>query len=144
MRRIRIPVPSGGHLAPDGLFGSEYESGGTKTYRFFALEVDRGTMPVARSNPNQSSYLGKLSAYREIITHRVHKTNFGLPNFLILTLMTSQLRLTDLMDRLGRRVGEIANFLFKSVDASSLTTPAVQLLIDPLQRAGLSPLGIRA
>jgi hypothetical protein len=105
---FRIPVPSGGYLVPDGLFGIEYESGGTKAYRFFALEVDRGTMPIARLNPNQTSYLGKIGSYREIIVRQVHKTYLGLPNLLVLTLTTSQRRMTDIIGRLQREQGDNA------------------------------------
>jgi hypothetical protein len=34
---------------PDGLFGLEYVRDGQKLYRFFALEADRNTIPVKRS-----------------------------------------------------------------------------------------------
>ena len=74
---------------PDGLFGIEYGSGGTKAYRFFALEADRGTMPVVRSGAGQTSYLAKLASYQKIIGSRTFKTHLGLPNLLVLTLTTS-------------------------------------------------------
>ena len=128
---FRVPVPSGGYLVPDGLFGLEYAHGGTKAYRFFALEADRGTMPVGRTNPNQTSYLGKIAAYREIIAHRVHKIHLGLPNLLVLTLTTGEARMADIMGRMGGQAGDSAAFLFKSVDAPSLTTPAPHLLFEP-------------
>ncbi len=38
---------------PDGVFGLEYRSSGAPLYRFFALEIDRGTMPIARAKPGQ-------------------------------------------------------------------------------------------
>jgi hypothetical protein len=139
---FRFPVPSGGYLVPDGLFGLEYAHSGTKAYRFFALEADRGTMPVVRTNPNQTSYLGKTAAYREIIVRRVHKTHLGLPNLLILTITTGEARMADIIRRLGGKTGDSAAFLFKSVDTSGLTTPAPQLLFEPWQRAGFPPLCI--
>jgi hypothetical protein len=139
---FRFPIPSGGYLVPDGLFGLEYAHSGTKAYRFFALEADRGTMPVVRTNPNQTSYLAKIAAYREIIARRVHKTHFGLPNLLVLTLTTGEARMAGIIGQLGRQTGDSAAFLFRSVDASSLTTPAPQLLFEPWQRAGFPPLHI--
>jgi hypothetical protein len=139
---FRVPVPSGGYLVPDGLFGLEYAHGTAKTYRFFAIEADRGTMPVGRITANQTSYLGKIAAYREIIAGRVHKTHLGLPNLLVLTLTTREARMADIMGRLGGQTGERAAFLFKSVGASSLTTPAPRLLSEPWQRAGLPALRI--
>ena len=58
------------HVVPDGFFGFEYSAGGRCAYRFFALELDRGTMPVMRSGSGQTSYFGKLSAYRDIISRQ--------------------------------------------------------------------------
>lgn len=126
-----VPLPSGGYLVPAGLFGIEYTVGDKKTYRFFALEANRGAMPVVRTNPNQSSYLRKIAAYREIIARRVHKTHLGLPNLLVLTLTTGESRIADIIGRLGGQTGDSAASLFKSVDAYSLATPTPQLLFEP-------------
>ncbi len=140
---FRLPVPSGGYLVPDGLIGLEYATGASRAYRFFALEADRGTMPIARSNPNQTSYLGKITAYREIITHQVHKTHLGLPNLLVLTLTTGETRMADIMEQIGHTTGGGAAFLFKSVNASGISTPAPQLLTEPpWLRVGFPPLRI--
>jgi Replication-relaxation len=132
---FRLPVPSGGYVVPDGLFGLEYRAGDAKSYRFFALEADRGTMPVARSKPGQTSYLGKLAAYGEIIGQQAHKTHWGIPNLLVLTLMNSEARMRATLERLGGQLGNAA-FLFKAIDASALRTPATQLLSEPWERAG--------
>ena len=136
---FRIPLPSGGRLVPDGLFGIEYGSGETKTYRFFALEADRGTMPVARSSTGQTSYFGKLGAYREVIECGLYKSRLGLPNLLVLTVMLDEKRLSETMRRFGERGGG-ATFLFKA--AGSLLAPDPQLLGEPWKRAGLPPLRI--
>jgi hypothetical protein len=136
---FRIPVPSGGYLVPDGLFGIEYAAGETKTYRFFALEADRGTMPIFRTNSNQTSYLGKLTAYREIIEQRLYKARLGLPNLFVLTVTTNLTRLIGIT-RLSAETGASPFFLFKA--SESLTTPAPELLIEPWERAGLLPLSI--
>ncbi len=139
---FRIPVPSGGYLVPDGLFGIEYGSGDSKAYRFFALEADRGTMPVARSNPNQTSYLGKMAAYREVVGRQVHKSYWGLPNLLVLTLTTGETRLAEMLRQLGGHAGNSAAFLFKSIRSDTLRTPVPQLLTEPWQRAKVPPLRI--
>ena len=136
---FRLPVPSGGYLVPDGLFGLEYTHGGTKAYRFFALEADRGTMPLTRSNPGQTSYLRKMAAYDEIIAHQVHKTDWGLPNLLVLTVTTNDKRVQEIAGQL-----QSAAFLFKAADDSALTTPAPHLLFEPWQRANFPPLRIDA
>ena len=139
---FRLPVPSGGYLVPDGLFGLAYTQGGIKSYRFFALEADRGTMPIARSSSHQTSYLGKIAAYREIIAHRVYKTHLGLPNFLVLTITTGEARMADIIRRLCSQTSDNAAFLFKAVNASGHTTPAPHLLLEPWPRAGFAPLCI--
>lgn len=136
---FHLPVPSGGYVVPDGVFGIEYRSGGAKTYRFFALEADRGTMPIARTDPKQSSYLGKLAAYGEIVARQVHKTHWGIPNLLVLTLTTGAARCSEMVAKLG--TGDPA-FLFKSAEGSALTRPLPALLAEPWRRAGNTPLCI--
>jgi Replication-relaxation len=139
---LRLPVPSGGTLAPDAVFGLEYRTNGAKTYRFFALEADRGTMPIARSKPGQTSYLGKLAAYGEVLSRQVHRTHWGIPNLLVLTLTNSAARAAEII---GKPVaGKSPAFLFKAVEGKTLTTPALTLLTEPWMRSGLPPLAIAA
>jgi len=136
---LRLPVPSGGFLVPDGMFGLEYSATGATTYRFFALEADRGTMPISRSKPGQTSYLGKLSAYGEIISKQTHKTHWGLPNLLVLTLTTSAARAGEISAKLGTRSPA---FLFKAANEKALTKPLPALLTEPWRRARQAPLCI--
>lgn len=136
---FRLPVPSGGYVVPDGVFGIEYRDSEAKTYRFFALEADRGTMPIMRSDPQQSSYLGKLAAYDEIIANQVQKTHWGITRLLVLTLTTSEARASCIAATLG--TGNTA-FLFKGTEANALTKPLPTLLTEPWARAGHAPLCI--
>jgi hypothetical protein len=138
---FRVPVPSGGYLVPDGLFGIEYGSGNTKTYRFFALEADRGTMPVSRTGNGQTSYLGKLDLYRDLVRQQTFKAHLGIPNLLVLTVTTSFDRLRNIMRGVA---GQDAAFLFKFVGASDLTSPKRELLTAPWERVGHQPLAIDA
>ena len=137
---FRLPLPSGGYLVPDGVFGIEYRTGEAKTYHFFALEADRGTMPVCRSKPGQTSYLGKLAAYGDIITRQVHKTHWGIPNLLVLTVTTSASRCSEMVAKLG--AGGSPAFLFKAVEGRSLSVPVPTLLTEAWTRAGSAPLAI--
>jgi hypothetical protein len=139
---LRLPVPSDGYLVPDGLFGLEYAHGDTKAYRFFALEADRGTMPVLRSTAGQTSYLRKVAAYREIIAHRVHKAQWGLPNLLVLTVTANESRVQEIIRRVQDGAGGGPAFLFKALGTPDLTTPKLQLLFEPWLRAGFPPLRI--
>ncbi len=139
---FRIPVPSGGHLVPDGLFGIEYASGTTKSYRFFALEVDRGTMPVERSGAGQTSYLAKLARYKEVLAGSLYKTHWGLPNLLLLTVTQNSERQREIVRTALARFGESPQVLFKSVTDAELRIIATRLLSEPWDRVGLSPLAI--
>jgi hypothetical protein len=138
---FRLPLPSGGHLVPDGLFGIEYRTGGAKSYRFFALEADRGTMPLARTARAQTSYIAKLEAYRDVIDSNAHRSYWGIPNLLLLTLTTSARRLDEMLSRVDRSTSSSA-FLFKALGDFALIRPAVGLLTEPWMRAGLPPLSI--
>lgn len=139
----RLPLPSGGHLAPDGVFGIEYREGAAKSYRFFALEADRGTMPVARARPKQTSYIAKLAAYRDAISAGAHTANWGVPNLLVLTLTIAPFRLAFVLEKVAEaRLG--APFLFKAVAEADLVHPAPALPTEPWARAGLPPFSIAA
>jgi hypothetical protein len=117
---FRIPA-SGGTIIPDGLFGLEYDSGVKKSYRFLALEIDRGTMPLVRSIGNQTSYLRKLAAYQEIIERQLQKTHLGVSTLFVLTVMTDKKRQAETIRLLDKQGGG-PQFLFKSI--SQLVRPA--------------------
>ena len=104
-------------IVPDALFGLEYTTHGQKSYRFFALEADRNQMPVARSNLRQSSYLKKILAYRAIAAENIYKSHLGLPNFLVLNVITNERHMKSIMallDEITAKKGS-QTFLFKSI-----------------------------
>jgi hypothetical protein len=149
---FRIPVPlygvvpasSDSTVVPDALFGLEYKVDGNMAYRFFALEVDRGTMPVYRSDRTQSSYLKKMIAYREIVARQIHKSHLGLPNLLVLTVTTNAAHLGCIMQNVREDIGAHAGLLFLAVDTGSSVekarSPSVDFLLTPWQRVGRQPL----
>ncbi|MEJ1967773.1 MAG: replication-relaxation family protein [Rhizomicrobium sp.] len=137
---FRIPVPSGGFLVPDGLFGLEY-GGPQKSYRFFALEADRGTMPVSRTGRSQTSLLGKLEGYRSIIAQQRYKAHWGVPNLLVLTVTSNAGRLARALQGLEGAGGSPA-LLFRTATGLQLKTPVPSLLEAPWERAALPPIRI--
>jgi hypothetical protein len=139
---FRLPLPCGGFIVPDGVFGIEYRANAAKTYRFFVLEADRGTMPISRSMPGQTSYLAKLAAYGEIIAQRTHKTHWGISTLLVLTVTTSEARMTEMLKRLEGESS--AAYLFRAIHGRELLSPSSKLLSDPWQRSGLPPISINA
>lgn len=135
-----------GAVEPDALFGIEYRGEKQRSYRFFALEADRGTMPVERSNGEQSSYLAKLIAYRKIIANGVFKRWWGVPNLFVLTVTTSETRLGTIEAAVskiteGRGSSVFLFKVFPAPDGGGLL-PMPQLLTEPWKRVGFESLDI--
>lgn len=132
-------------LVPDAVFGLEYPG---KTYRFFALEADRNTMPCARSDLRQSSFLKKLVAYRALATEKTYKSYWGIPNLLVLTVTTSEQHMGNLMAVLKETIGGSAMFLFKAApefgNLLRAATPDRTLLAQTWYRVGHEPTSIGA
>ncbi len=139
---FRIPLAGGRALIPDGMFGLEYRSSGGPLYRFFALEIDRGTMPIARAKAGQTSCFAKLAAYREIASRGLHKSHWGVSSLLVLTLTTDESRAKEMLRRLSGRPENWPTFLFKTVSGDVTHRPQPELLAEPWERAGLPPLHI--
>ena len=108
-----------GDTVPDAMFGLGYGGEGRRSYRFFALEVDRGTMPIMRSARGQTSYLEKMSAYHGVAARGVHRSHLGIPNLLVLTVTTSEARKQNMLSALARTIEDSAMFLFKEVGAAA-------------------------
>jgi hypothetical protein len=137
---FRVPFESGA-IIPDGLFGLEYQTDRGKAYRFFALEADRGTMPISRTDRTKTSYLAKLAGYRAIIERGLHKQHWGISSLFVLTVTTSRERLAGILRGYGVRDADPL-FLFKSITPSSLASPTARLLCEPWERSGLLPLAV--
>ncbi len=129
-------------IVPDALFGLEYTAYGQKSYRFFVLEADRNQMPVARSNLRQSSYLKKILAYRAIAAQNIYKSHLGIPNFLILNVITNERHMKSIMALLDEITAKKGSriFLFKSIstlgDFRMAPAPTSHILTAPWQRVG--------
>jgi hypothetical protein len=139
---FRLLGGAGESVVPDGVFGLEYAIGTRKSYRFFALEVDCGTMPIMRTDRRQTSYLAKLEVYRHIIAAQSHRTHWGLPNLLVLTVTSSHARMQEMIAKAGAILGTMPAFLFDA--PGDLRLPSAELLTRPWQRIGMEPLCIEA
>jgi hypothetical protein len=117
-------------------------------YRFFALEADRNTIPVKRSNLRQTSYLRKVLAYRQIAGQAIHRTQLALPNLLVLTVTTNEQHMKNIMGLVKELAteGRSTLFLFKTMstlgDFQKAPAPTPHLLTEPWQRVGFEPLSI--
>ena len=142
---FRLPTRHG-CVIPDGIFGLRYTGDGAPAYRFLALEIDRGTMPVRRSDPTQSSLLRKVQDYRQILAGETFKTSLGIPNLLVLTLTFAPSRHAEILKAVAALTGKSTGFLFQVLDEADLRVRphqvATQLLRGPWDRAGCPPLGL--
>lgn len=122
-------------LAPDALFAVN----GT----YFALEADRDTEPVERSNLQQTSYLRKFLQYRDILKNKTYKTEWDVPNLMVLHISTRQERTEALMAYMLKLGAKSESQCFKSAPSLSSTlkspTPLMTLVTDPYQRVGYEP-----
>ena len=73
--RWRVSIPGGPKcgVIPDRVFGLEFADG---SRAWFWLEADRATMPVTRSNLDQSSFRRKLLTYEATWSQNLHRTQF--------------------------------------------------------------------
>jgi hypothetical protein len=104
-------------IIPDIVFGLELADG---VRRNFMVEIDRGTMPVRRSDPEQTSIERKMRVYLAAHTAKQHREQFGWVNFRVLFVTTDQHRIGSMIEalrrlRVSRGVGP-ALFLFNTLD----------------------------
>ncbi len=83
-------------LVPDLVFGLMLPDG---SRRSFMVEIDRGTMPVVRSNTSrQTSFEEKMRAYQTAHAARQHERQFGWKTFRVLTVTTDEHRVRSMME----------------------------------------------
>ena len=84
-------------IIPDLAFGLALPNG---SRRYFMVEIDRGTMPVVRNNPSQTSFEQKMHAYLAAYASKQHERRFGWPSFRVLTVTTDRYRMDSMMQAL--------------------------------------------
>jgi hypothetical protein len=72
-------------VVPDLVLGLRFKDG---SRRCFMVEIDRGTMPITRSNLMQTSFERKMRAYLRAYAARQHERHFGWKSFRVLTVTT--------------------------------------------------------
>ena len=104
-------------IIPDIVFALELADG---SRRNFMVEIDRGTMPVRRTDPEQTSIERKMRVYLAAHSGKQHRKQFGWANFRVLVVTTDEHRVGSMIDavprlRVSRGVGP-ALFLFTTFD----------------------------
>jgi len=77
-------------VVPDVVFGLQPAKADRRN---FMVEIDRGTMPVRRSDPEQTSFEGKMRVYLAAHAAKLHVRQFGWPSFRVLTITTDRQRM---------------------------------------------------
>ena len=84
-------------LVPDLVFGLRFSDG---SRRCFMVEIDRGTMPIGRTDLLQTSFERKLRVYLAAYAAKQHERHFGWKTFRVLTVTTDQHRMQSMMSAL--------------------------------------------
>lgn len=105
-------------VEPDYAFSLGFPDLGRRAY--FLVEIDRGTMPVERSDLGQSSILRKFLAYSALWRAKLHTQAFGWRNFRVLVVTGNQERAGHMRDVLKRSNGSDGSPLFWFADREAL------------------------
>jgi Replication-relaxation len=121
---------------PDLVFGLQLAA---ERRRNFMVEIDRGTMPVTRSDFEQTSVARKMRVYLAAHATRQHERQFGWKNFRVLVVTTDALRVRTMIEALTRlRVPRSAGaslFLFATFTGLAEADPFAHTWSDGTGRA---------
>jgi Replication-relaxation len=84
-------------IIPDFAFGLRFADG---SRRCFLVEIDRGTMPVTRSNLRQSSFQRKMQTYLAAYAAKQHEIRFEWKAFRVLTVTADDYRMRSIQEAL--------------------------------------------
>lgn len=129
-RPWKVPVVYNHHAIEIGVIPDRIFALSTRDeLLIFCLEADRGTMPVLRSNPLQTSAFRKLLAYHETWRRGIHKAELGWNRFRVLTLTSSPERRDHLVELCKKATsgGGAGLFFFADVDAFNDSESAPKL-----------------
>ena len=100
-------------VIPDRVFGLEFDN---KRCWYF-LEADRATMPITRGNLDQTSFQRKLLAYEATWTQDIHRREFGIQRFRVLTVTTSPERVQGMIEACRKLQHGRGLFLFTDTES---------------------------
>jgi len=122
-------------VVPDIVFGLELPD---SSRRNFMVEIDRGTMPVTRSDRDQTSFERKMRVYLAAHAAKQHERQFGWKNFRVLTITTDRQRVQSIREALRElrvpRSPGAALFLFSTFDVLRAGDPLAHEWRDGLGR----------
>jgi Replication-relaxation len=111
-------------LIADFAFGLRFTDG---SRRCFMVEIDRGTMPVSRSDHRQTSFQRKMQTYLAAYAAKQHESRFGWRAFRVLTVTTDDQRMRSMQAALHQlqvpNSPGTALFFFATRDALRASNP---------------------
>jgi len=109
-------------LIPDDLFGLRYPEGG---FRFFAVEIDRCTESIERGRNKKSAFAAKIAAYQAVLSARLYREWWGIPNLTVLIVTTSHGHAANLIEHVRRsdRYGDRFAFAVEPSFAANWRVP---------------------
>jgi len=111
-------------VVPDFVFGLRLANGERRNY---VVEIDRGTMPITRSDIDQTSVERKLRVYLAAHAAKQHQLRYRWKNFRVLVLTTSDDRQHSMIEASRRLTSGIGKnpvlFLFKRTELLTLADP---------------------
>lgn len=112
-------------VIPDAVFALRYaDRPPGQEAAYFFLEVDRGTMPVARKNLLRTSLARKYLAYHAAWKQGLHARLFGFPNFRVLMVTRTEPRRRNLERALPGILGSDKRlFVFKAAPGTPRDEP---------------------
>lgn len=122
-------------VVPDLYFGLRFRDG---SRRCFLVEIDRGTMPISRSDLSQSSFERKARGYLAAYAERLHERQFGWKAYRVLVVTTDAQRLRSMTDALRQTAPAsppgAALFLFAISDQVREANPLSAQWLDGIGR----------
>lgn len=98
-------------VIPDALFSIQHNADTI----LFALEADRGTMPVQSANRSRSSIARKLTAYEASWRANIFRQRFDATRVQVLTITTSAARLASITEHARSHVSAAGLFHFTTL-----------------------------
>jgi Replication-relaxation len=122
----RAKVPAAGGLlqeianVPDRVFGLDFTQARKRCY--FFLEADRATMPIVRTNLQQTSLHRKFLSYWHGYRAKHHEQLYGIGNFRVLVVTSGPKRSASMVEAVKQITGGAGSNLFLFADAPALAS----------------------
>ena len=117
-------------VKPDRFTGAEFsDRPKSRNTRYYAIELDRGTMPLEAASLEKASILRKLLSYETTIADRILEDFFLIPHCHVLFLTIGKRRRGNMVELASRIVGSdrAAEAMFFAVQPQS---PSVGFSVD--------------